>query len=147
MELSILSGTRIRQILSQNIFLIKNHMFNVKMVFFNIFIVTRCTKTTTWVPRITLRMRPANERRRYIVNSSLIGWAHTQNDPRSPIGFYTLSIAKQITTNHISWDMLFVYPLYVDNTVRPSQRHGISNNHSTVCSTFCLRLAQREHQR
>ena len=25
-------------------------------------------------------MRPANERRRYIVTSSLIGWAHTQND-------------------------------------------------------------------
>ena len=26
-------------------------------------------------------MRPANERRRYIVKSSFIGWAHTQNDP------------------------------------------------------------------
>ena len=26
-------------------------------------------------------MRPSNERRRYIVISSLIGWAHTQNDP------------------------------------------------------------------
>ena len=26
-------------------------------------------------------MRPANERRRHIVTSSLIGWAHTQNDP------------------------------------------------------------------
>ena len=26
-------------------------------------------------------MRPANERRCYIVTSSLIGWAHTQNDP------------------------------------------------------------------
>ena len=26
-------------------------------------------------------MRPTNERRRYIVTSSLIGWAHTQNDP------------------------------------------------------------------
>ena len=30
---------------------------------------------------IILWMRPANERRRYIVTSSLIGWAHTQNDP------------------------------------------------------------------
>ena len=27
---------------------------------------------------------PANERRRYNVTSSLIGWAHTQNDPCSP---------------------------------------------------------------
>ena len=30
---------------------------------------------------IILCMRPANEGRRYIVASSLIGWAHTQNDP------------------------------------------------------------------
>ena len=30
---------------------------------------------------INLCMCPANERRRYIVTSSLIGWAHTQNDP------------------------------------------------------------------
>ena len=28
-----------------------------------------------------LCMRPANERRRYIVTSSLIDWAHTQTDP------------------------------------------------------------------
>ena len=31
--------------------------------------------------RIFLCMRPANERRRYNVMSSLIGWAHAQNDP------------------------------------------------------------------
>ena len=31
--------------------------------------------------RIILYMRPANGRRRYIVTSSLIGWAHIQNDP------------------------------------------------------------------
>ena len=28
----------------------------------------------------------ANERRRYIVMSYLIGWAHTQNDPWSQVG-------------------------------------------------------------
>ena len=33
---------------------------------------------STW---IILCMRSTNERRRYIVTSSLIGWAHTQNDP------------------------------------------------------------------
>ena len=33
------------------------------------------------LPGIFLWMRPANGRRRYIVTSSLIGWAHTQNDP------------------------------------------------------------------
>ena len=31
--------------------------------------------------RIILCMRPANERRRYSVTSSLIGWVHIQNDP------------------------------------------------------------------
>ena len=31
--------------------------------------------------RVIMCMRPANERRRYIVTSSLIGWVHTQNDP------------------------------------------------------------------
>ena len=30
---------------------------------------------------IILCMRPANERRRYIVTSSFIGWAHAQTDP------------------------------------------------------------------
>ena len=30
---------------------------------------------------IILCMRSANERRRYIITSSLNGWAHTQNDP------------------------------------------------------------------
>ena len=36
-----------------------------------------------WHTGINLWMRPANERRRYIVTSSLIGWAHTRNDPWS----------------------------------------------------------------
>ena len=31
--------------------------------------------------RFILWMHPANERRRYNVKSSLIGWAHSQNDP------------------------------------------------------------------
>ena len=30
---------------------------------------------------IILWMRPANKRRGYFVTSSLIGWAHSQNDP------------------------------------------------------------------
>ena len=36
---------------------------------------------TCAVPGIILCMRPANEKRRYIVIFSLIGWVHTQNDP------------------------------------------------------------------
>ena len=33
-----------------------------------------------WKAGIILCMLSANERRRYIVTSSLIGWTHTQND-------------------------------------------------------------------
>ena len=35
-------------------------------------------------PGIILCMHPANERWRYIVTSSLIGWVHSQNDPCIP---------------------------------------------------------------
>ena len=35
-------------------------------------------------PGISLSMRSANERRRYILTSSSIGWAHTQNNPWLP---------------------------------------------------------------
>ena len=33
------------------------------------------------VAGVILCMHPANKRRRYYVMSSVIGWAHTQNDP------------------------------------------------------------------
>ena len=36
-------------------------------------------------PGIVLWMHPANERPRYNVTSSLIGWAHSQNDPETLI--------------------------------------------------------------
>ena len=39
------------------------------------------TVMVTWAPRIILSMGSANERRCHIVTLSLIGWAHTQNDP------------------------------------------------------------------
>ena len=39
--------------------------------------ITACNRYTG----IILCMRPASERRRYNVTSSLIGWAHSQNDP------------------------------------------------------------------
>ena len=34
----------------------------------------------TSFPVIIMRMGPANERRRYVVTSFIVGWAHTQND-------------------------------------------------------------------
>ena len=36
---------------------------------------------TQYFPQGSLCICPANERQRYIVMSSLIGWSHTQNDP------------------------------------------------------------------
>ena len=42
-----------------------------------------------------LCMGSANERRRYSVTSSLIGWAHTQNDPSVQYSVYGLSQWKK----------------------------------------------------
>ena len=47
-------------------------------------LLTLPSRSTT-MPGIILCMCPANERRRYNVTSSLIGWAHTQNDPWMPL--------------------------------------------------------------
>ena len=44
---------------------------------------------------IILFMRPANERRRYIVTSLLIGWVHTQNDS-CPLGAGILQYQTQL---------------------------------------------------
>ena len=46
-------------------------------------IVDFCDSSVTFYAGIILWMRSDNERRCYIVTSSLIGWAHTQNDPCS----------------------------------------------------------------
>ena len=54
---------------------------------FNDLASVACIPRAQWVnsritsSRIILWMRPANGRRRYMVTSSLIGWAHSQNDP------------------------------------------------------------------
>ena len=41
----------------------------------------QCACLIGYTVLINLWMRPANERRRYIVTSSLIGWVHSQNYP------------------------------------------------------------------
>ena len=50
----------------------------------NLFILVYITEIILW-------MRPANERRRYIVTSALIGWAHLQNNPCIMVGFHYLT--------------------------------------------------------
>ena len=92
---------------------------------------------------IKLCMRPANERRRYIVTSSLIGWVHTQNDPCTQIinaiwsaqiflgrfctlpwycWWFLLNRHKTtfcsisiITEHSFSHDMFFLYPALLKN--------------------------------
>ena len=53
-----------------------------------------------WDTGFILYMRPANERWHYNVTSSLIGWAHTQNDPwrQQPIQWVNLSSKRYIMT-------------------------------------------------
>ena len=55
-------------------------------------------------------MRPANERRRYIVTSSLIDWAHIQKDPCSNTDMFLFinvwpasSLLYQIVPFHINF--------------------------------------------
>ena len=43
---------------------------------------------------IILDMRPAKERRRYIVTSSLIGWAHTQHDILQIVYVYDITVTS-----------------------------------------------------
>ena len=60
-------------------------------------------------PGIILCIRPANERRRYNVTSSLNVWAHTQND---------------VTSSLISW----VHTLYVGHFIScPLYHHGFTS--------------------
>ena len=70
---------------------------------------------------IILWMCPTNKRRPYIVRSSLIGWAHSQNDPWAvcsaiddvivflPVHFFNL-----IKTT--SWKKWFILLLYLEGT-------------------------------
>ena len=51
---------------------------------------------------IVLYMRLANERRRYIITSSLIGWAHIRNDPCFMGEFFTLRANDTERKNEIS---------------------------------------------
>ena len=65
-------------------------------------------------PVIILYMRPANERRRYSVTSSLIGWAHTQDDPCRPWDKLNNWEVWSITVQLTNWNQNHPeYPLFV----------------------------------
>ena len=46
---------------------------------------------------LILRLRPANERRRYFVTTSLIGWAHTKNQRCYSLVSSWLILSKELT--------------------------------------------------
>ena len=67
----------------------------------------------TWKGTI-LCMYPANERWRYIVTPSHIGWVHTQNDPcmKNAFTFYTVPSLKWQENHYLqSWNITQNYKL------------------------------------
>ena len=67
------------------------------------------------IPGVILWMRPANEGRRYIVTSSLIGWAHTQKIPdiryisTRPNGSTDIIITQRWTEPEIQYLLQNIY--------------------------------------
>ena len=60
---------------------------------------------------IMSHMCPANERRRYNVTSSLIGWAHTQNDPWLQLSYITVAALKPCGAKSSSYPLNFINSL------------------------------------
>ena len=69
--------------------------------YISVFFVFTCFSIDVPEAGIILCMRPAKEKRRYILTWSLIGWAHTQND------LWSLSDVTDITSTLLnSYDYL-----------------------------------------
>ena len=85
----------------------------------------------------------ANERRRYILTSSLIGWAHTQNDPchNKFIGdcyFQHEFLFHVIYEEWNKWHQLMEY--HVKCITMTLWRYGAMASHTADNSTVCLQL-------
>ena len=82
---------------------------------------------------IILSMRPSNERRRYGVASSLIGWAHAQNDPDVQI----------MCTSHNNdavwhWDVIPTFSdIYRYNVIPRSIYFQILTNDTAIARPLC----------
>ena len=72
-------------------------------------------------------MRPANEWRRYIVTSSLIGWAHAKNGP-------WIAVTGDISVSHTSWTCT------THITVTSHEHPAVSYHLEFHASTSLLRL-------
>ena len=93
--------------------------FNNSYIFSAIFNIWHSTDFsflgTDFPSGITLCMHPANERWRYIVTSSPIGWAHTQNDPWT-----------YVNTSHAGWHK------YMAELLIPDADNGLVS----ICTTL-----------
>ena len=72
-------------------------------------------------------MHPANERRRYIVTSSLIGWVHRQNDPANPlkVDYTTKQNKMHVHYVHITWDILYLQCTAIGDYIHSHQATNI----------------------
>ena len=93
--------------LTSNVFTIWCHilisMFNVALVssskeFQSLCLTLNVLLFILWLAEIILYMRPVNERWHCSVKASLIGWAHTQNDPWISHSDLFVSIIKSYHT-------------------------------------------------
>ena len=82
---------------------------------------------------IISQVHPANERWRYIVTSSLIGWMHTQNDP----WMGTKTLPEPILTNHEPGLVGFTWACAEGTFVRNAQVIYLSSTRS-----FILKIRQ-----
>ena len=95
---------------------------------------------------IILCMRPANERRRYIVTASLIGWALTQNGPSDGLVQETRNSIANALELHLSCTNSLIcevtsnfhgHLLYVEPLV-PAQPKSWQLSHNPLCSKSIL---------
>ena len=92
-----------------NIFRISVQLFGITdFLIFKSWIL--CHPTPCQKSKINLGMGSANERRRYNVTSSLIGWAHTQNDPWKSWVPHTLPGDDTCITHYAFFFPLFLTP-------------------------------------
>ena len=94
------------------------------------------------LPEIILWMRPANERRRYTVTSSLIGWAHSQNDLWAhedcfKASFESLVKKKGHNSHTFSRHEIYLIMSYFTPLV---QITGIAHNISRWLGQFILKI-------
>ena len=105
----------------------------------------RVNKTFEFVQnaRIILWMRPANERRRYIVTSPLIGWAHSQNNPWNDNHFRLRQSCDWHSPNEWQLKNIGEIPIYIYLTTTKTTEQGLCLRifviYPCLCTTWWYR--------